>query len=120
MVRREGFAELLEGPGSGWMRRHVQLYKPARGVLHDHQHVKQSESRARDDAKVAGDDGRRVILQKDGPSLVAATAAGRSGWYLEQILPNRARRHAQAEFQEHLVCNSFLAPRGILVSQLAD
>ena len=96
VVRRYGFAQLLEGPGGSWMRRHVKVNKPARSVLHDHQHVKQPESRARDDAEVTGDDGRRVILQKGGPSLIAAPAAGRSGWYLGQILADRARRHVQA------------------------
>ena len=58
------------------------LNKPARSMFHNHQYVKQPESRARDDAEVAGDDGRRVILQKGGPSLVAALVTGRSGWYL--------------------------------------
>jgi sugar lactone lactonase YvrE len=47
----------------------------ARSVFHDHQHVKQPESRARDDAEVTGNDGRRVILQKGGPALVVARVA---------------------------------------------
>jgi hypothetical protein len=100
MVRRYSLAQLLEGPGGSWMSGHVKVNKAARSVFHNHQHVKQPESRARDDAEVTGDDGVGVILQKGGPSLIAATAAGRSGWYLGQILADRARRHAQAEFQQ--------------------
>ena len=66
------FAQLLEGPGGSWMRRYVKVNKPALSMFHNHQYVKQPESRARDDAEVAGDDGGRVILQKGGPALVAA------------------------------------------------
>jgi hypothetical protein len=64
MVRRYSFAQLLEGPGGNWMRGRVKVDKPARSVFHDHQHVKQAESCASDDADVTGDDGRRMILQK--------------------------------------------------------
>jgi hypothetical protein len=86
MVRTDSFAQLLEGPGGSWMRGHVKVNRPARSMFHNHQYVKQPESRARDDAEVAGDDGRRVILQKGGPSLVAAPVTGRSGWYLGKYL----------------------------------
>ena len=64
MVRRYSFAQLLEGPGGGWMRGHVKVNNAARCVFHDYQHVKQSECCARDDAEVTGDDGGGVILQK--------------------------------------------------------
>jgi hypothetical protein len=64
MVRRDAFAQLLEGPGGSWMRRHVKVNKAARSVFHDHQHVKQPESRARDDAEVAGNNRLGVILEK--------------------------------------------------------
>jgi hypothetical protein len=42
---------------------------------------------------------------------------GRRFW---QIFLDRARRHAEAEFQQQLVCNSFLAPRGVLTSHLEE
>jgi hypothetical protein len=89
-------------------------------MFHDHQHVKKSESGARDDAEVAGDDGLGVILEKGCPTLIAARVAKRCGRQLWQILLDRTRRHAQAEFQQQLVCNSLLAPRGVLARHLAD
>src|ERR1019366_8328567 len=89
-------------------------------MFHDHQHVKKSESGARDDAEVAGDDGLGVILEKGCPTLVAARTTGRCGWRLWQILPDRTRRHAQAELQQQFVCNALLTPRGVLASNPAD
>jgi len=96
------------------MRGHVKVNNSARSVLHYHQHVKQPKSRARDDAEVTGDDGRRVILQKGGPALVVAPVAAWRGRRLWQVLVDRARRDAQAEFQQQFVCNALLTPRGIL------
>ena len=64
MVRRYSFEQLLEDPSGSWMRRHVEVNKAARIVFDDHQHVKQSESGARNDAEVAGDDGGGVVLEK--------------------------------------------------------
>jgi len=110
MVRWYSFAQLLEGPGGNWMRRHVEVNKAARSVFHDHQHVEQPESRARDDAEVTGDDGRRVILLKGGQSVIAAPVAAWRGRRLWQVLVDRARRHALAEFQQQFVCNARLTP----------
>jgi hypothetical protein len=61
MVRWYSFAQLLEGPGGSWMCRYI-VNKPARSMFHDHQHVKQSDRRARDDAEVAGNDRLGVVL----------------------------------------------------------
>ena len=97
------------------MRGHVEVNNSARSVLHYHQHVKQPESRARDDAEVTGDDGRRVILQKGGPALVVAPVAAWCGWRLWQVLADRARRDAQAEFQQQFVCNAPLTPRATVL-----
>ena len=109
MVRRYSFAQLLEGPGGGWMRGHVEVNNSARGVFHDHQHVKQPESRARDGAEIASDDGRRVILQKGGPALIVApVATAWRGGRLWQVFPDRARRDAQAELQQQFVRNALL------------
>ena len=64
MVRWYSFAQLLEGPGGSWMRGHVKVNKPARSVFYNHKHVKQLESRARDDAEVAGNNRLGVVLEK--------------------------------------------------------
>jgi len=53
-------------------------------------------------------------------ALVAAPVTGRSGWYLGQILADRARRHAQAGFQQQFLCNALFTPRGILIRHPAD
>jgi len=64
MVRRDCLAQLWEGPGCGRVGSHVQVDNSAGRVFHDHEHVKHSESGACDDAEIAGDDGRGVILEK--------------------------------------------------------
>jgi hypothetical protein len=94
--------------------------KPARSMFHDHQHVKQSERRARDDAEVAGNDRLGVVLEKK------LTSADRREVY-EPVRPATLadtsgpwRRHAPAEFQQQLVCNALLTPRGILARHSAD
>src|SRR5712671_4304238 len=82
MVRRYSFAQLLEGPGGSWMRGHVKLNKSARSVFHDHQHVKQPESRARNDAEVAGNNRLGMVLEKGCPTLITATVAA---WRSRQL-----------------------------------
>jgi hypothetical protein len=92
------------------MGSHVEVNDSARSMFHDHQHVEYSKGGTRYDEEVAGDDGRRVILEKGLPTVIArAVAAGRAR-RLGQIFPDGARRHAQAEFHEQLVSNSLLAP----------
>jgi len=89
-------------------------------MLHDHQQVKDSKIGTRYYEEVAGDDGRRVVLEKGRLTLIAtAVTAGRTA-RLRQIFPDGARRHAQAEFHRQLVGNSFLAPGRILACHRAD
>src|SRR5271166_337815 len=83
-------------------------------MFHDHQHVEDSKGGACYDEEVAGDDGRRVILEKGRPTLITARVAGRCDGDLGQIFPDGTRRHAQAEFHQQLVGNSLLAPGRIL------
>src|SRR5271168_2766507 len=89
-------------------------------MFHDHQHVEDSKGGTRYDEEVAGDDGRRVILEKGRPTLITARVAGRCDREFWQIFPDGARRHAQAEFHQQLVSDSLLAPRRILARHLTD
>src|SRR5271167_1497759 len=89
-------------------------------MFHDHQHVEDSKIGTRYYEEVASDDGRRVVLEKGRPTLIAtAVTAGRAR-RLGQIFSDSAGRHAQAEFHQQLVSNSFLAPRRILARHLTD
>jgi hypothetical protein len=102
MVRRYSFAQLLEGPGGGSMRGHVEVNNSARSVFHDHQQVKQPESRARDGAEITSDDGRRVILQKGGPALIVApVATAWRGGRLWQVFPDRAGETRRPSFSNN-------------------
>src|SRR5450755_4037803 len=98
----------------------VKLNNSAGSMFHVHQHVEDSKSGTRYYAEVAGDDGRRVVLEKGRPTLIAtAVTAGRARRF-GQIFPDGARRHAQAEFHQQLVGNSLLAPGWILARHPTD
>src|SRR5208282_3153807 len=72
------------------------------------------------DEEVAGDDGRRVILEKGRPTLIATTVTAGRARRFGQIFPDGARRYAQAEFHQQLVCDPLLAPGRILARHHAD
>jgi hypothetical protein len=78
-------------------------------------HIKNLKSDGRDDAEVTGDDWPPRDFSERWKSLVAAPVADRSGWYLGQILADRARRHSQAEYQQQFVCNALLTPRATML-----
>ena len=119
MARRYGFAQLSEGPGCTGMGRRVDVNHSATGMFHHHEHIKNSKSGGRCDVEITGDNGVSVILEKRRPTLIAArpSACCRRLW---QILPNRARRHAQAELQHQLVRDPLLAPRWVIAGHLAN
>ena len=98
----------------------VEVNQSPRSMLHDYQHVEDSESGGHRDAEVARDDHPSVILKKSRPPLVAPRATGRRGWQLRHVLPNGARRNTQTEFQQQFAGNPFLTPRGIIVRHSSD
>ena len=51
-------------------------------MFHNHQHIEDSKRGARYDAEVAGDDGRRVILEKGRPTLIATTVIAEPDEYV--------------------------------------
>jgi hypothetical protein len=55
--------------------------------------------------EVAGDDGRRVILEKGRPTVITARVPGRCDREFWQIFPDGARRYSQAELHQQLVGN---------------
>src|SRR5271163_2412906 len=89
-------------------------------MFHDHQHIEDSKRGARYYEEVAGDDGRRVVLEKGRPTLIATTVAAGHARRLGHKFPDGARRHAQAEFHQQLVGDSLLAPTRILARHRSD
>jgi hypothetical protein len=89
-------------------------------MFHDHQYIEDSKGGTRYDEEVAGDDGRRVILEKGRPTLITTRVAGQRDREFWQIFPDGARRHAQAEFHQQLVGDSLLAPGRIIARHHAD
>src|SRR5271156_5513705 len=89
-------------------------------MLHDYQHVEDSESGGHRDAEVARDDHPSVILKKSRPPLVAPRATGRRDWQLRHVLPNCARRNTQTEFQQQFVGDPLLTPRWVVTRHLAN
>jgi hypothetical protein len=60
--------------------------QPARAMLNDDKHVQRPERDGDGYEEVAGEDGRRVVLQERGPALVAAWQLARSfGMYLRTV-----------------------------------
>src|ERR1017187_7864584 len=101
------------------MGSHVEVNNSAGSMFHDRQHVEESKAGTRYYEEVAGDDGRRVVLEKGRPTLIATAVTARAR-RLGQIFSDGARRHAQAEFHQQLVGDSLLAPGGILARHRAD
>jgi hypothetical protein len=64
VVGRNGFAQLLEGPGGAGMGGRGEVKQAARGMLDDHQHVEAAKGGGRCDAEITGDNGLSVIPEK--------------------------------------------------------
>ena len=91
----------------------VEVNQSPRSVLHHHQHVEDSKGGGHRNAEVTRDDPPSVILKKSRPPLVASRLTIR--WRrLRQVLPDCPWRNTQTEFQQQLVCDPLLAPRGVL------
>ena len=60
----DGFAQLLQRPGCGWMLGDVEVHQPTRAVLDQHQDIEQAKRCRHGDEKVAGDDRLGVIPHK--------------------------------------------------------
>ena len=98
----------------------VEVSQPKRGMLHHHKHVEDSEPGGSYDAEITGDNQPGVIPEKDRPPLIAPRSTARRGRQLRHVLPDCARRHAQTELQQQLVCDPLLAPRGVLACNLSN
>ena len=98
----------------------VEVNQPTRGMLHHHKHVKDSEPSGYYDAEITGDNQPGVIPEKDRPPLIVPRSTARRGRQLRHVLPDCARRHAQTELQQQLVCDPLLALRGVLARNLSN
>jgi hypothetical protein len=66
VIGRNAFAQLLQSSGGGGMGCGVELNQPTRGMLHDDEHIEDSERGGHCDAEITSDNESRVIFKKDG------------------------------------------------------
>lgn len=64
VVGRDGFAQLLQGPGSRRVGCDITIYTLTGLVFDDYQDVEQLERCGNDDAEVTGHNGRGMIAKK--------------------------------------------------------
>ena len=69
MIRWDGFAQLLQGPGGGGMRGHIDVQNPACGMFYEHNHVEQAKGGSDHHTEVTRDDGLGMIAHKGLPAL---------------------------------------------------
>ena len=86
---REGVAELLNHPASGWIPGHVEVKDPASPVVDREPHVERPEADGRNNEEVHPGDQVSVITQEGDPAL----GRTRSRFRFRQIA--RDRREAQ-------------------------
>ena len=64
-----GFAQLLSGPGIGWVRGHCVLDEVSRLKLDDHEDIEWPKQEVVDDGEIAGPDLARMFFEECGPIL---------------------------------------------------
>ena len=69
MVRWERFAQLLQCPGSGGMRGHIDMQNPACRVFHEHKHGEEAKGRRNHHTEITGHDRLGMMAHKGPPSL---------------------------------------------------
>jgi len=69
MVSRNRFAELLESPRRGRMRRDMGMQDAARGMLHDDEHLEEPKGCCDHHTEITGHDGLGMIAHKGLPAL---------------------------------------------------
>src|SRR5258706_14875671 len=111
MFLGQRLAELLQGPFSARMRRHIEVQDPTPAQFHDHEYIKDTESGCEHHEKVARHDGVGMTVHKGQPSL---TRIRRPNSMTSQVLLHCARGNADSELQFQLVGNALLAPGEIL------
>ena len=69
MIRWDCFAQLLQGPGGGGMRGHIDVQNPACCMFHEHKHVEETTGRRDHHTEITGHDRLGMIAHKGPPSL---------------------------------------------------
>jgi len=107
------FAQLLQGPGG----RAVIGDEFSSTDLHHDKHVETSKGCSDDCQEITCYDGARMIMDKRQPALVAS---GLTQWGLGHVLPHRAGRDLDPEFQQEFIRNAFLTPTHIIPRHLTN
>jgi hypothetical protein len=120
MMRRDGFAQLLERPWGRGMCRHIAVEYAARGMFHQDKDVEHAKGGRDHDTEVTRDDRLRMITYKGAPVLRGRVVASTMVHALGHVFAHRARRHAQPQLQQQFIRNAFLPPCRILTGHTAN
>ncbi|HUL63979.1 MAG TPA: hypothetical protein VLW55_05135 [Burkholderiaceae bacterium] len=113
----EHLPRLLQRPSRARVRGHVQVRQAARALLDDDEYVEHAERGHDSHEEVAGEYGRRMVLQERRPALVAAWLPARS---FRHVLVHGSRRDTNAQFEQQFVGDPFFAPKVILMGHPAN
>ena len=120
MVRWDRFAQLLERPGGGGMRRHIAWRMRRVACSITHKDVEQAKGGGDHHAEVTCHDGLGMIADKCLPALGRHTWPGpwsrRFGMYLRTVRGDTRR----PSFSKQLIGNALLAPCGVIPGHLTD
>ena len=111
------FPELLQRPFSRGMTRRVEMQNPAGADFHDNEHIDKTERCGHHDEEVTRDDRFGMIPHERHPTLGSHSGMLR---FRRHIAPDRSRGNLNADLQQELVGDPFLAPCRIVLRHFSD
>ena len=117
MIERQELPKLLDGPLCSRMVGDIVVQDPARTNLHCNKDVHNSKGCGYGDKEVTGDNYLRMVSDERAPALIPRSASRPISF---EVFANRARRDANTQLQQELVCNLLLAPDGVLAAYLPN
>ena len=111
------FPELLQRPFSRGMTRRVEMQNPAGADFHDNEHIDKTERCGHHDEEVTCDDRFGMIPHERHPTLGSHSGMLR---FRRHIAPDRSRGNLNADLQQELVGDPFLAPCRIVLRHFSD
>src|SRR5438128_2586039 len=120
MINRNSFAELMYSPWCRRVRRDVDMQDAAGGMFHHDKDIEQTKRGRDHDAEVARNDRLRMVADKGPPGLGRRAFAVAVVPALGHVLAYGAWRHPQAQLEQQLIGNPFLAPHRVLLRHAAN
>ena len=120
VIAGDRVTQLLGRPRRRRVGRDVVVHDPPAADFHYDEHVEHAKRGGHDGQEIAGHDRFGVVADKRQPALVVRAATCARAKLLRPILSHYARRDAQAELEEQLIGDTFLAPGGVVPCHLGD